>query len=113
MKQVIIIIGCLILALNLLFGLLLSSYQSFNMLLNCGVIILNTLILLWIGEIELKDGFKVSYNVLFPLLTLIEVFIVAFAPQRWEDNGALLFIVLLLALQITLLIISHYVSKIC
>lgn len=112
MKQTVIIIGSLILALNLLFGLLLSSYQTFNMLLNCGVIILNTLILLWIGDMEMKDGYKISYYVLFPLLSMMEVYVVAIAPQRWEDNVALLFVMLLLAFQITMLIISHYVSKI-
>lgn len=112
MKQTILTIGGLLLVLNVLLGLMLSSYQSFNMLLNCGVIILNTLLLLWIGEMELKDGFKVSFNVLFPLVSLIEVFVVTFAPQRWEDNGALLFVVLMLAFQIILIIISHYTSKI-
>ena len=71
MKQTVVIIGSLILALNLLFGLLLSSYQTFNMLLNCGVIILNTLILLWIGDMEMKDGYKISYYVLFPLLSMM------------------------------------------
>ena len=112
MKQTIIIIGCLLLVLNLLFGLLLSSYQTFNMLVNCGVIVINTLLLLCVGEMNIKDGFKVSYNVLFPMATLLEVFVVSFAPQGWKDNGALLFVVLLLTLQIILLVISNYVSKI-
>lgn len=112
MKNLTLVIGGIILLLNIVIGLIFSSYKPFNIGLNSAVIIVNTLMLYSFGVVQIKDGFKVSLSFLFLITAAIEYILVLFVPETWKDNAALMTLILLLAGQIILYVIAYFVSKI-
>ena len=111
MKNITLITGIIILTSNLLFGSILSSYPTFNMWLNCGVIAVTTVLLYLIGQITLKDGFKISLTFLFGFLGFIEFILGLFTPQRYTDNWYLITIILILVFEAIILTLTHITSK--
>lgn len=112
MKNLILIIGGIILLLNLVIGLIFSVYKPFNVGLNSAVIIVNTLMLYSLSVVQIKDGFKISLTFLFLIAAAIEFILALFVPNSWENNIALTILILLFTAQIILYTIAYYVSKI-
>ena len=112
MKNLTLVIGGIILVLNLVIGLIFSSYKPFNIGLNSGVIIVNTLMLYFLGVSQIKDGFKISLSFLFLIAAVIELIIALFVPNEWENNATLTMLILLFAGQVILYVIAYFVSKI-
>jgi hypothetical protein len=110
-KNIVLITGFILLIANLLIGSILSVYPAFNMLLNSGVIIANTVLLYLLSIITLKDGFRISLSFLFSFFGLVEFILGLIAPQRYEDNGYLLAVILIVAFEAIVLVITHLVSK--
>jgi len=110
-KNIVLITGFILLIANLLIGSILSVYPAFNMLLNSGVIIANTVLLYLLSIITLKDGFRISLSFLFSFFGLVEFILGLIAPQRYEDNGYLLAVILIVAFEAIMLVITHLVSK--
>ena len=112
MKNLTLVIGGIVLLLNLVIGLIFTSYKLFNIGLNSGVIIVNTLLLYILGVSQIKDGFKISLSFLFLIAAVIEFILGFFVPDTWENNVALTMLILLFAGQVILYIIAYFVSKI-
>lgn len=112
MKNLTLIIGGIILLLNLVIGLIFSSYKPFNVGLNSAVIIVNTLMLYILGVSQIKDGFKISLSFLFLIAAAIEFIMALFVPSEWENNATLTMLILLFAGQVILYVIAYFVSKI-
>lgn len=112
MKNLTLVIGCIILLLNLVIGLIFSSYKPFNIGLNSGVIVVNTLMLYILGASQIKDGFKISLSFLFLIAAVIEFILAFFVPESFENNVALTILLLLFAGQAILYVIAYFVSKI-
>lgn len=111
MKRI-IIFSCLVLLLvNLLFGLVLSAYQWINVLISSGVIVLTGIFMLLIGILPLKDGFKASLYVIYPVLGFIEFLLSVFSPDRIKDNWAMVVLILFVAFQIIFLFITNIISN--
>lgn len=110
MKKLIIIIGIIFLVLNVLLWLLLSFYPAFNMGVNCAVIVLNTILLLLVSTLTMKDGFRVSLSCLFPCLAIAELCCGFASQQHFDDNAFIIAIIIMLVLQIILLIVSNIIS---
>ena len=110
MKNLSFIIGSILLLLNVLFGMMLSSYSTFNWLLNSGIIITSVVILYMVSSMELNDGFRVSFNCLFPMFTFIELICGFLAPEQFNDNLYLIAIMLLVVLQVVMLVSAGYLS---
>ena len=110
MKQIIIVIGIILLVANLLFGLVLPSYEVFNLFVSSSVIVATTALLFYLNVITLKDGFKISLHVLFSILGAIEFVLSLFSFKTFENNWFLLVIVLSLAVQSIILLIANKVS---
>lgn len=111
MKNLTFIVGFMLLVLNVVFGLVLSGYHTFNVCMNCVVIIINVLLIWLLDVVELKDGFRISLNVLFPLFAIVEFLSIAFSRPQIEDNGAVIFVLLAILLQVILLLGANHVSK--
>lgn len=111
MKNIFVVVGSIVLLLNAMFGLMISAYPTFNCLLNSGVIMVSTLLLVLISTIKLKDGFRVSLGILFPVCSIAEYICGLCAPNRFEDNLSLIIILLLVLLQIIMLVLTNYLSK--
>lgn len=60
--------------------------------------------------VTLKDGFKISLHVLFPILGGMEFVLSLFSTKTFENNWFLLVIVLSLAVQSIILLITNKVS---
>ena len=111
MKNLTLVIGGIVLLLNLVIGLIFSSYKLFNIGLNSGVIIVNTLMLYILGVSKIKDGFKISLSFLFLIAAVME-FVTAFlVSESFENNVALTILILLFACQVILYVIAYFVSK--
>jgi len=112
MKSTSLIVGCILLVLNLLIGMIISSYETFHMIANSGVIIVNTALLLVLGTLNVKDGFRYSLNLLFPAFALIEFLIICFSRPEVENNWGLIVVLLILVLQVILLLGAKKMSDI-
>ena len=111
MKRIVLFTCATLLITNFLFGLLLSSYEWLNMLLSSGIIILFGIFMLLIGIVELKDGFKSSLYVLYPILGFIELVLSLFSPNRIMDNWVIIVITLIVVFQLILLFITKVISN--
>lgn len=112
MKNLTLVIGGIILLLNFVIGLIFSAYKPFNIGLNSGVIIVNTLMLYSLGVIQIKDGFRISLSFLFLIAAAIEFVLGFFVPETFENSITLTMLILLITGQVILYAIAYFVSKI-
>ena len=111
MKNLTLIIGGLLLVVNLLLGLILSSYPAFNVGLNCVVIAVHVALLCAVSSMQLKDGFRVSLNCLFTGMGFVGYLVGLFSPSQLEDNGGVIFLLVMLVLEVVLLLGGNFISK--
>lgn len=111
MKKLLLICGCLALVLNVLLGLLLSHYDYFNMGVNCGVIALNSVLLLCLYWLNMRDAYRISFSFLFSFFALVEIILGCLMPQKLQDNGYLIAIIVLIFIEITLIVITNLMSN--
>lgn len=111
MKKIILICGSLALVLNVLLGLLLSPYANFNMGVNCGVIALNTALLLCLYWLNIRDAFRISFSFLFSFLAIVEIILGCLMPQKLHDNGYLIAMIVLIFIEISLIVIINILSN--
>lgn len=111
MKNVTLISGVILLIVNLLLGLVISAYDSFNVGVNCCVIALTTVLVYSLKVIRLKDAFVASFTILFFLMGLVEFVLGLFAGSKLEDNWWLALIIISMAFELIALLIATTVSK--
>lgn len=111
MKKMILICGGLALVLNVLLGMLLSHYDYFNMVVNCGVIAINTILLLSLYWLNMRDAFRLSFSFLFSFFAIVEIILGCLLPQKLQDNGYLITIIVLLFIEISLMAITNIMSN--
>ena len=111
MKKGLLIFGIILLISNILIGLIVSSYETFNVCLTSVVIIATTLLLGWLSASNLKDAFKISLTVLFSFLGLVEFVLGLVAPSQFEDNWYLVVIIVLIIIESLFVISSSIASK--
>ena len=111
MKRIIFLSSAVLLVMNLLFWLILSSYGNYNAALSSAVIVCTGLLLHFTNVFSLKDGFKIPLMLLFSIGGVIEFFLSLVAPDRFEDNWWLILVITMLAFETILLIITHTVSN--
>lgn len=111
MKKIIILSSIVLLMANLLFGLTMSAYGNYNVIMSSLVIVGTGILLHLVHTIKLKDGFKVSLTILFAIAGCIEFCLSLIAPNRFVDNWWLIIIILLMTLEAVMLIVTSTVSK--
>lgn len=111
MNKIIIYVSLTILAANILLGTILSCFDTLNVVLSSCVIVITALLLYMISVITLKDAFKVSLTLLFSLIGFVEYLLAVFAPSHVKDNFSLIIVIVLAALQVSLLVITNVVSN--
>ena len=106
-NKTILCIGGVLALLNLLAGLILSNYDLVNIAVTTVIIIITTVVLLRVNSFtELKDGFKVSLNFIIPTIGIIQYIFALFMPNRITDNWYLIILLILLAFEMMLLLIT-------
>ena len=112
MKSIILYISALCIVVNILCCMVFSCYSFFNCMLTNGVIILNMFFMYLVSVVTLKDAFRISLNVLFPLFFLAEFVCGLFAPEQWNDNTYIIIMAVAMLIEGITLIITHHISKI-
>jgi hypothetical protein len=67
--------------------------------------------MLIVSEITLKDGYRISLNMLFPIMAIVEFFVGLFSPEKIQDNVSLMFILIALLLEGIIIIMTNQISK--
>lgn len=100
MKSLTFIVSLILIAVNIVAGLILKDYHTENVVMSSCVLAVNTLLMWWVAQSPMKDAFKVSFHILFPILGLIEFILAVIAPSQWENNYYFIGITLCLAFQV-------------
>ncbi len=111
MKHIFIYIGLLLLILNSIFGLISSTYKPLNWISNDIIIICNTLLLGFLANSKLKDGFKISMSFILPIIGLIQLIFGLFLNEHSLNSLSLISIIGLFGIQIFFLLIGKVFSK--
>ncbi len=110
MKRIIILSSSVLLVANILLGLILSFYGGCNVVLSSLVIIGTGLLLYLIQTIKLKDAYKVSLTFLFTIAGCLELILSLISPNRFIDNWWLIIVIILMAFEAIILIVTNTIS---
>lgn len=111
MKQVVTTLGVIFLLANLAFGLVLDSFDTFNILMSSGTIVFTTAVLMSIEIIKMKDGFKVPLCVINSFCGIVEYIISLVAKNDMSNNWFYVLLIVIIAFQLVLLTATNIVSK--
>lgn len=111
MKQIIITLGIIFLLANISFGLVLDSFETFNLLISSGVIVFITAILLSVEFIRMKGGFKIPLYVINSICGIIEYIIALAAKDDISNNWFYVALIVIVAFQLVLLTATNVTSK--
>lgn len=104
MKSIILTIGGILIAMNLLFGLLLSSYSAFNMLFTTVVLMLTTAFVYAVNAVRMSNASKVALSILLPLSGFVKLIFGIISPERIEDNWCMIVCVLLTVIELAIVL---------
>lgn len=111
MKKTILFTAIAVLVINILSGLLLSSYHTFNWTAT-SIVVLLTAILMYITEsITMKDAFRVSLPFTFAFLGILMFLLMLFSKHQLQDNWCVIVSLVILMMEAVILYIMHRVSK--
>ena len=111
MKKTILFATLAVLVVNILAGLLLSSYHTFNMLATSLVIVLTTTLMYITEYITMKDAFRVSLPFVFAFLGLVMFLLMLFSKHQLQDNWCVAVSLVLLLIEALVLYITYRISK--
>lgn len=111
MKRIIIFSGIITLIANILVGMILSFYNTFNVVVSSIIIAKTTALLVLIDTLCLKDGLKISLFCLFAGFSILEYALSLLAPNQLENNWWLIVVIVLIAIETILLLITNTISK--
>ena len=111
MKQIIITLGAIFLLANLAFGLVLDSFDMFNVLLSCGTIVFTSAVLMSVELIKIKDGFKAPLYVINSFCGIVEYIIALIAKNDMSNNWFYVVLIIAIAFQLVLLLAANITSK--
>ena len=97
--------------MNTMIGLVSSHYQTFNWVMNDVIILLNTLIITSLSTSKQKDGFKISLNILLPIVGIVQFILILFAENYFVDNNLLIVVLSLFMIQALFILFGKVFSK--
>ncbi|MCQ2185463.1 MAG: hypothetical protein MJY92_01895 [Bacteroidales bacterium] len=111
MKKVTLIIASLFLVLNVAFGFIITAYTPFKVCFSSAAIIVTAVLICLLSTVKLKDAFAISLSFLFSFLGLVQFILGCCSPDTVTDNGYLVAALILLAFEISILLICNLTSK--
>ncbi len=111
MKTIIATFGLLLIAVNLLFGYLLTVYLWHTALVTSVALLIEVVFMMIVSTVSMKDAFRLSLNVLFPFLALIQFITLLYVPQDGFDSICYVIAVGIMLLQVLLILAVNKVSK--
>lgn len=111
MKAIIFIIGLFALIMNFVIGVIFPSYNQFNMYLISAIIGVQTLLLLAVLMINLKDAFRISLSYIYSIIYITMLILGFITAPRFENNILLLLMFATVLVEILIIIIANYTTK--
>ena len=111
MKSLTFIVSLILIAVNILAGVILKDYHLENVVMSSCALLGNAMLLWAVAQSSMKDGFKVSFHILFPFLCIIQFILALMAPSRWENNYYLIGIIACLAFEVILVFAALKTSQ--
>lgn len=111
MKSTILTIGGILVAVNLMFGLLLSSYNAFNVGFTTAVLILTSAFIYAVYTVRMSDAAKVAFTVLLPVSGFFKFVLGIISPTRIEDNWCVIGSVLLTVIELVIVLCYHRLHR--
>ncbi|MDR0828556.1 MAG: hypothetical protein LBN95_00380 [Prevotellaceae bacterium] len=111
MKNLILIIGSLLIVLNTLIGLIITDYAVLNFLLANISIAISTAIIYFVAISKIADGFKIGLTAFCFFAGIARCLCVAFAPSVLKDNALLLVVLGLLFFEVICVATAKILSK--
>lgn len=112
MSKLTLIVGSLLLFVNTLFGLIISSYLPLNWVSVDVVFLLNILLLYKMSTSQMNNGFKVGLSFIFPFLGVISTIIAVLSPNKFKDNYCLVGYVFILFIEVVFYLIATNLKSI-
>ena len=106
-----ILITVIIVIANTLAGIILSGYSTFHMLIANINIISSGLLLTYVFEKTQVLPLKIGATSYLILSGFIRFLVALFSPNRFEDNYALVILIILIALEIICIVIINAIEK--
>ena len=115
MKRAIVFTTIGLIVVNLLVGMILSSYHNFNMVASSLVILLTGCLNYAAATVPLIDAYRVTHLILFSILSVVMFLLMVFSPPQMKDNwcaAVSLVIVILEAISLYFTYkVCHYTNK--
>lgn len=111
MRRTTLAIAGILLVLNVVTGIILSSYQWQNVLLSTLAIILTAVLICLSATMPLKGGFKVSLVFIFMITGVIEFVLGVVSKHVIQDNWTAIIALVLFAFEIIALTLAWAASK--
>jgi len=111
MKKTILIIGALLIVLNTVVGLVISSYEPLNFLMADLSIALSAGIMYFVACSKMADGFRIGLSVFFSFTGLVRYFCMALMPSALEDNVVILVAAGVLMLELACVAGASFANK--
>jgi hypothetical protein len=112
MAKLILIFGSLLLIVNTLFGLIISSYLPLNWVAVDFVLLINILLLYKISKSQMNNGFKISLSFIFPFLAIISTVLAVLSPDKFKDNYCLIGYVFILFIEVVFYLLATNIKSI-
>ena len=107
MKSKIIAVSGVLVVTNLLIGLLLSVYNSFNLLFTTLVLAVSATLIYAVNSIRVNDAIRVSFTILLTLTCFIKFILGLFAPEHLQDNWYLIACIVITLFEMIMLVAYH------
>ncbi len=111
MKHLSLIIGGILLVLNVLIGLIVSSYSTFNVCLTSCIIVLSFALIEMLKHSKLRDAFRISLTFIFAFLMFVCLVLGVLSPETFKDNGYIIAIIVILVFEVITLLTTSFVSQ--
>jgi hypothetical protein len=112
MKRILNIITILILGVNSISGLILTSYGTFNWICADVTIIIGYFSHYRLNSSKASDGMKISLNFILALFSISSFCLAVAMPPFIKDNLVFVFLVLSISVQLTIAILPSYLISI-
>lgn len=99
------------LVLNVVFGVILTAYTPFKVCFSSAAIIVTAVLICILSTVRLKDAFAISLSFLFSFLGLVQFILGCCSTDTFTDNGYFVAALVLLAFEISVLLICNLSSN--
>ena len=86
MKNSVIIVTLMLLALNVALGFLITGYPILNVVLTSSILLLNGGLALAVCYMKWKTAFRIAWFNILPVLTVCELVLGCLAPKEFHDS---------------------------